>query len=296
VQRHLKSSTNGRIVQVAIVVEPRFLKHAQPKGLAAALNARGHDVSIIPLEQDTMDTARSRLKASDVAVARGRSPEMLELLTWCGNHGINVVDGAWSISSVLNKATMASALHNAGLPVPASRLVSTDKLAEELAETRLPIIIKPIFGDNSRGVRLIESLADLERVRSMGRFALAQEFVEGDGYELKLYAIGDQVWAIRKGSTISRVPGNGRTRATQVPVTSDMEELAHKCGRVFGLRMFGVDCIITDAGPVIIEVNDFPNYSGVPEAARRLADLVLEHAGSPVANSTTSSGELVRLP
>jgi glutathione synthase/RimK-type ligase-like ATP-grasp enzyme len=36
-----------------------------------------------------------------------------------------------------------------------------------------------------------------------------------------------------------------------------------------------VDCVETPAGPVVIEVNDFPNYTGVPGADDALARLVL---------------------
>ena len=54
-----------------------------------------------------------------------------------------------------------------------------------------------------------------------------------------------------------------------------MREIAARCGEVFGLELYGVDCIHTPDGPVVVEVNDFPNYSAIPEADGKLADYVL---------------------
>ena len=54
--------------------------------------------------------------------------------------------------------------------------------------------------------------------------------------------------------------------------------LALCCKRLFGLELFGLDCIRTPSGTVVIEVNDFPNYGSVPSASERLADFVMKRA------------------
>jgi glutathione synthase/RimK-type ligase-like ATP-grasp enzyme len=51
--------------------------------------------------------------------------------------------------------------------------------------------------------------------------------------------------------------------------------LALRCGRLFGLELFGVDCVEGPGGPLVIEVNEFPNYTGVPRADELLADHVV---------------------
>jgi ribosomal protein S6--L-glutamate ligase len=60
-----------------------------------------------------------------------------------------------------------------------------------------------------------------------------------------------------------------------VELTSSLRQLALDCAALFGLELFGVDCVVTGGGPVVIEVNDFPNYTGVPDADEALADHVL---------------------
>jgi ribosomal protein S6--L-glutamate ligase len=64
-------------------------------------------------------------------------------------------------------------------------------------------------------------------------------------------------------------------RAEPVEPDSATVGLALQCGEVFGLRIYGVDAIETDADPVVIELNEFPNFTGVPWAGDYLADEVL---------------------
>ena len=66
-----------------------------------------------------------------------------------------------------------------------------------------------------------------------------------------------------------------------MPVTLALRELALRCGRVFGLELFGVDCIEGLGGPWVIEVNEFPNYTGVARADEQLAEHVLARMPRP---------------
>jgi ribosomal protein S6--L-glutamate ligase len=110
--------------------------------------------------------------------------------------------------------------------------------------------------------------------------ALAQSYLATDGYDLKLYGMGEQVWAVRKPSPFNKrnESEGAESKAGLVPLTAELEQLGRRCGKLFGLELFGVDCIETDQGPLVIEINDFPNYTGVPEADQRLADYVVGRA------------------
>jgi glutathione synthase/RimK-type ligase-like ATP-grasp enzyme len=96
-----------------------------------------------------------------------------------------------------------------------------------------------------------------------------------------LYGIGDEVWAVRKPSPFNQfkpVPANGFPQAELLPLTAGLRDLGWRCRDLFGLELYGVDCIQTAAGLVVIEVNDFPNYTGVPNASEKLADYVIRRA------------------
>ena len=61
----------------------------------------------------------------------------------------------------------------------------------------------------------------------------------------------------------------------QIPVTPELRQLALAVGRAFGLDIYGIDVVETADGWVVLDVNDFPSFGKVPEAAWRLARTVL---------------------
>ena len=111
---------------------------------------------------------------------------------------------------------------------------------------------------------------------------LAQELLQTDGWDLKLYGIGNRVWAVRKPSPISLLKagvadiGIGPKREAElVKVDARLRDMALTCGRACGLELWGVDVAMTPRGPYVIEVNDFPTYSAVPDAGAAIAQHVL---------------------
>jgi hypothetical protein len=48
------------------------------------------------------------------------------------------------------------------------------------------------------------------------------------------------------------------------------------CGRAFGLELLGIKVLDTPTGLLVTDVEDFPNYAGIPEAHEVIARVVLE--------------------
>jgi glutathione synthase/RimK-type ligase-like ATP-grasp enzyme len=81
-------------------------------------------------------------------------------------------------------------------------------------------------------------------------------------------------------------------------VSEEVRRIALCCGRVFGLGLFGVDIIEGPDGPVIVDVNSFPGYKGVPNAAPLIADYIADHARGllPLALPAVQEGSAERRP
>ncbi len=246
-------------------------------GAHRALVARGCGVELIDPAVSSFEVHDgSWLELVDIVVARGRSPSLLYMLHWAELRGRPTINGRHGTAAVHNKAEMAIELAAAGFPTPPTWLGSPQKLVRSVPAAGYPLVLKPIFGDNCRGLRLVEDAAQLARTEWPEPTALAQEYVPGDGVDLKLYGIGDRVWAVRKPSPLrSAVSGPEPVR-----LTSEMAALAQRCARLFGLELYGLDCVETSDGPVVIEVNEFPNYTAVPNADDRLADYVVQRAAA----------------
>jgi ribosomal protein S6--L-glutamate ligase len=246
--------------------------------MIAALRARGHQVQVIDPEATSHRLGDERwLAVVDLIVARGRSWGLLCLLSWAEALGIPTVNRRVAIAAVHNKAEMAVSLASARVPIPLTLLGSPQSLARRAAAWSYPVVLKPLFGDNGQGLELVNSPQEMTSLAWSEPFALAQQFVPGSGNDLKIYVIGDEIWAVRKPSPFGR-NGKGVSQnppAEPVPTSPALQALARRCGRLFGLQLYGIDCIETTNGPVVIEVNEFPNYTAVPDADERLADYVI---------------------
>jgi ribosomal protein S6--L-glutamate ligase len=269
-----------------VLVERRYLTQAQPAGMTAALQARDHEVVTIDPEAVAAEAGDGAwLDDIDLVVARGRSLALFCLLTCAEKRGTTTINRTAAITAVHNKAEMAITLATADVPTPKTFLGRPDALVAEVPSKCYPLIVKPSFGDNGQGLRIVESPSELAELRWPEPIALVQQFLATDGNDLKLYAIGDEVWAVRKPSPLrDRQAADGNSFAWPgaeyelVTLSPGLRELGRRCGELFGLELYGVDCLETAGGTVVIEVNEFPNYTGVPAADSRLADYVVFRA------------------
>jgi len=274
-------------VNVVVITEPRYWRQAQPGGLVAELARRGCRVRVVDPGDEAIEVTRCEwAESADVCIARGRSQGVLSLLAAAEAVGAIALNSSRSTAAVRDKVGMAASLAAAGISTPSTYVGSATALAALIPASRYPLIAKPILGDNSRGLRLIEDPRNLfDSSTDREEALLAQPYVSGPADDLKLYGIGDQVWAVRKRSPFATKRKGARREVTaqQVPLTPPLEELALSCRHIFGLELFGVDCLETEAGPLVIEVNEFPNYTAVPEADERLADYVVAKTAKALA-------------
>jgi ribosomal protein S6--L-glutamate ligase len=263
---------------VGVLVDRRYLNQPQPAGLVAALGWAGVDVRTFVTEDTDVDLcAGAWCEDLDVIAARGRSERLLAMLRAAQARGVPAVNSPGAIQAVLDKTGMAAALTAAGVPTPRSWLGRPDQLAAH-ADLRFPLVVKPMTGDNARGLRVVHTRAELAALDWPEPVALAQEFHRGDAHDVKLYVAGTAVWAVRRPSTVAE--DGSVTAATdpgrRVASTPQLRTTARACARLFGLSLCGVDCVLTPAGPLVIEVNDFPNYRGIGRRVDHdLARLVL---------------------
>lgn len=268
-------------LRIGLLVENRYLSQLQPRGMMDALRRRGHSVEPIDPEAAAYRVGDDTwLEGVDAIVSRGRSLALQVLVRWAEARGRLTINRRDAIAAVYNKAEMMLSLAFAGIPTPSTFLGTIHELKAKIPPSSYPIILKPVFGDNCRGLRIVESASELSRVEWHEPLAMAQTFLANDGFDLKLYGIGKDVWPVRKpsclaGSTSAGLEAPAAEAAGPVPLTPAMKALALRCAEIFGLELYGVDCVETADGPVVIEVNDFPNYTGIPGIDGKLADYVI---------------------
>jgi ribosomal protein S6--L-glutamate ligase len=262
--------------EIGLLVESRYRTQRQPARLVHWLCSQGHRIRDIDAEAVRIGDD-GWCRGLDVLLCRGRSPGVLAVLGAAEAAGVRCVNRPAAIAAVVNKASMGMRLASAGVPVPQTYLGSVERIAE-VATDRFPLILKPTCGDNANGLRIVWSRRELLELLWPEPLILAQQFHPGSTGDVKVYVAGRRVWAVRRPSPIEQTHG-GRadvdSPGVPVAVTDEVRKLASRCGDVFGLDLYGIDCLETETGLIVLEVNDFPNYSGLADVDAALADLLL---------------------
>jgi ribosomal protein S6--L-glutamate ligase len=268
--------------KIACILERRYLRQEMPGAVIRALQAQGAQVDVLCTAAGRFDPGRgvfyaenraeANLDRYDLIIARGRDALCLSMLAYAEAAGLRAINTYTATEAVRNKAHLAIALGRAGILSAPTVFASEAATLCALSDEWFPLILKATYGDNSQGLRLVRQRDDLEDLHWGDALVLAQQYLPNSGFDLKLYVCGDRVFAVKKPS-----PFNGHAAPAQpVQLKKHMLDLALRCGRTFGLEVYGVDTRETPNGLVVIEVNEFPNFTGVPDAARSIVEHILE--------------------
>jgi ribosomal protein S6--L-glutamate ligase len=223
----------------------------------------------------------------DMYLLKSRSTAALTYAADAQAAGSVVLNSPAATSAALDRATMATLLRRANVAAPYSG--AADSLAQ-LARSATagtvrpglswPLVIKSQRSRRGDLVTLVTGNSDLQALlpRWADEPVIAQEFIPNDGFDLKFWVIDEQV-------TVARRPGALEDRTTAHDVALDPGQLPPDwistvldAGAALGLDIFGADALITDNGPIIIDVNAFPGFRSAAGADFALADLVERRA------------------
>jgi ribosomal protein S6--L-glutamate ligase len=176
-----------------------------------------------------------------------------------------------------NKIVASRLLRAAGIPTPDTWVTGDFTLLRDVAAAR-PLILKPYLGHRGAGLRIVRDPVELDALPAPDGPVVAQEYIEGGGEDLKVYVVGEEVFAVRKPFSRTSFTRPGRP----CPVSPDVRDIALRCGRAFGLGLYGLDVIESARGPQVVDLNTFPGYKGVPDVAPRIAEFIARYAKGDV--------------
>ncbi len=183
--------------------------------------------------------------------------------------GARMLNPYVSCSVVQSKIITSRLLRHANIPTPKSWVTGDLEMAANLLNEH-PLIVKPHMGHRGAGICYCKTVTDLMQIPRSDIPMIIQEWIESSSEDLKVYVVGDEVHGIRKpfSETSFSVPG------IPVPVDDDIREIALNVGKVCGLGLYGIDIVESKQGPFVVDVNYFPGYKGVPDAAGMIADYI----------------------
>jgi ribosomal protein S6--L-glutamate ligase len=217
----------------------------------------------------------------DLYVLKAKTTLTLAIAGAVAAAGAAVVNSFEACVLTRDKIASTAVLAAAGVPVPRSWTTGRPELLRSLLTDR-PLWLKPQRGSQGAGVQRLASSRDLEGVGALTCDAhglplplFAQREVPSGGRDLKVYVVGDQMWAISRPFPARTLEEKLGTPARIPPVVRDAALLA---GRALGLELFGVDFLIAGDEFFAVDVNALPGYKGVPEAPAAIADYLYERA------------------
>lgn len=212
----------------------------------------------------------------DLYLLKSQAPAALSLAGVLDAQGANILNPVRSCHLAQDKVVASFRLAAFGIGTPRTWASAEPARLRPIVGSG-PLVVKPYNGYHGTGVQFLKDAEQLLSLPATDTAVLVQELVAGAD-DLKVYVIGDDVFGVRKTFDPS---SHGRA-GVPVALSREVVEMARRCGAAFGLGLYGIDVVETENDPVVIDVNYFPGYKGVPDAAERLCAYVLTYADGAI--------------
>ncbi|MCX4585572.1 RimK family alpha-L-glutamate ligase [Streptomyces sp. NBC_01481] len=264
-------------MRLCFLVEEHYRHDGMPVEVIRRLTSWGHRV-------DVLRPGGSLLHMTEVVQAGTHDAWVLKtvsggpgltLLEAAASAGMTTVNDARAIRGVRDKALAAAIGRSRGLPLPPTYAAARPELLAEIPASQYPLVVKPADGSSGRAVYLVPSpdgLAAMVPELAGEGMLIAQPYVTNSGIDVKVYCVGGELYATERRSPLHP---DRSVPERRVPLSAEVAAIAARVGAVYGLDLYGVDVVLGPDGPVVVDVNDFPSFRQVPDAAARVARAVL---------------------
>jgi RimK family alpha-L-glutamate ligase len=272
----------------------------------SALSSRGVETVPVRLSLSAIDT--SSVSGLDLDGFRQALPDAVVVRTMSGGSfeavtvrlgilhalrelGAIVWNDARAIERCVDKSMTSFLLSRAGIPTPATWAIQSYEQAYAIAERETAegaLVLKPLFGSQGRGLKLIHRPEDLPKIeQTPGRVYYLQRFIgverEGGYHDFRILVVQRRIVAAMRRHSNHWIT-NIKQGARPVPVVlnEEMNALALRAAEVVGANFVGVDIVYgADARPAVLEVNSMPAWAGLQKVttvniASALADALVD--------------------
>ena len=185
--------------------------------------------------------------------------------------GVPVSNSARSIECCVDKAATSFLLQRQAIPTPETFALQSPRATRALIRRECesgPLVLKPLFGAQGRGLKLIRHEKDMPPIAEMAGVYYLQRFVGHwqNGYaDIRvLVSHGRLVAAMtrRADHWITNIKLGAKPE--RLAADAEIEELSLKSAEAVGADFAGIDLLRTrDGGLTVLEVNSMPGWRGL---------------------------------
>jgi RimK family alpha-L-glutamate ligase len=203
--------------------------------------------------------------------------------------GVPVWNDARAIERCVDKSATSFLLARAGIATPPTWTMESLEAAREIVRREAgggPLVLKPLFGSQGRGLRLVRTPDDLPAAEAVAGVYYLQRYVaaaqDGVFRDFRVFVCqGRAVAAMVRHATnwVTNVKRGGRPMAGVIG--GEIKDLAVRAAATVGADFAGVDLILdADGRPTVLEVNSMPAWAGLQKvtptniASTLAADLI----------------------
>ena len=225
-------------------------------------DGEGKDVTIVP--GNTVVIVRGGVMNTDIGVA---------IMTILQNNGVFMINERGGMELCANKLETAIALKKHGLPHPRTAFVANEENIETAVKEiggKFPVIVKTLTGAEGIGVSKIESMESLKSVLQTlwkyGAEIIMQEFLPDFKNDVRSICLNGKIFACAKRD---KAPKDFRTNIARgskggsFQLSEEEIKLVEEAARVSKCYYVGIDHVINDGKPYIIEMNASPGSGNI---------------------------------
>jgi ribosomal protein S6--L-glutamate ligase len=229
----------------------------------------GVTVEVIYPEERVTDLATVKVE-HDLYVLKSGSELALSLSAALHAVEANILNPYPVAAALRDKVAATRILQEAGVPCPDAYVTSNPKLFATLLDAG-PLVVKPYRGSQGRGVHVVWDADELDDIPADYGPVFAQRYHKPEGVDRKIYCVGGQLFGVLRvwpAKTYEEKLGEPFT------ITPQLKEIGLRCGQALGIELYGLDVIISEGKPYVVDIQSFPGFKGVPDAALRIADYI----------------------
>ncbi|MEU1817743.1 alpha-L-glutamate ligase [Streptomyces roseifaciens] len=217
---------------------------------------------------------------ADVYLLKTRTPRALAFARRLEERGAPVLNSAASTGRCQDRTAMAEVALRAGLPFVATAAEPSLAGLAARGDLSYPVVIK---SRHSRRHDLVARVDDPVRLAVLAAEwgdepVVVQRFTPNDGWDHKLWVVGDHVFAGLRRSELATPVRTGTEPLRTDALPAGWLDVVRRVGEVFALDVYGVDLLDVAGSPLIVDVNAFPGVRGQDGAPEALTDLTLRTA------------------
>lgn len=242
------------------------------------INKKGYNVKIYTLDNLSIN---EKLLSNDFFILKSKNIFFIYAGQFLKANKIPVIPDPDTSFKQKNRVHSYFLIKKAGLSPPHIYLSTVKTLKKELNSNDFPLILKPIMGSGSKGVKLVKALKDLRTIGiDSNKIVYLEQFIEGEHYNV--YFIGNEICTLIKPPL-----SNEHVNMEVISTPNDIERVILKWKNLLGENAFfgHLDIVRKESNNKLYVVDpgsfpEFTNWKCSTDPVSKICNYMIERINS----------------